>query len=290
MIHRFDHAVIGVPDLEDGMASFRRLGLQVTEGGRHPSLGTRNAIVRFGLDYLELLTVEDPERAEERGPFGAQLVDFLRKTSGLVGYVLAGTDLRRPADGFRNLGIEADGPFEMDRIRPDGRRLEWRLVVPGGSPWRKPWPYLIDWITPEADLLDWDPPGNHKSGITGVVGIDLVVEDLAAATRLYDQALGLRSHRVSASESPAPGTTTRSCRYHLGRVSLSLNQPAASGPMGRELHSLGPGPYRLILTTPDISDTTRVLVRRGVPFWETPEGLDIDPEAASGVRIRISSG
>ncbi len=287
MIQRFDHAVIGVPDLAAGMAAFRRMGLQVAEGGRHPSLGTRNAIVRFGLDYLELLTVENPEQARSRGSFGAELLDFLERSSGLVGYVLAGTDLQEQVDGFRMLGMEADGPFAMDRIRPDGRRLEWRLVVPGGSPWRKPWPYLIDWITPEANLLDWDPAGNHELGVTGVAGIDLVVEDLDAAQQLYDHALGLRRHRIPSEQ---PSHDAHGCFYQLKNLVLGLHQPTTEGPMSRELARRGPGPYRLTLSIPHISSTIDALTRRGIPFQTTPHGADIDPKAALGVRLRLRAG
>ncbi len=285
MIERFDHAVIGVPDLEEGMTVFRRLGFEVTEGGRHPSLGTRNAIVRFGLDYLELLSIEDPERAQARGPFGAELLAFLQKSSGLVGYVLAGTDLGEQADGFRTLGLVADGPFDMDRIRPDGRRLAWRLVLPGGSPWRKPWPYLIDWVTPETDLLTWDPPGNHDCRIAGVAGIDLVVEDLPATQRLYDRALGLRSRRI---HPVPPPTEARSCLYRLDGLVLGLYQPITEGPMSRELRRRGPGPFRLILSSPRIAATAEVLTRRGISFSASGHGLDIDPEEALGVAVRIS--
>ena len=106
MIERFDHAVIGVPDLKEAMEAFGRLGFEVAEGGRHPSLGTRNAIVRFGLDYLELLTVEYRDTARSRGAFGAELLTFLEKDSGLVGFVLAGSGLeddagRAPGAGSR---------------------------------------------------------------------------------------------------------------------------------------------------------------------------------------------
>ena len=131
MIERFDHAVIGVPDLEAGMEAFRRLGFEAGIGGRHPSLGTRNAIVRFGLDYLELLTVEDREKARSRGPFGAELLTFLDQSSGLVGFVLAGTGLEGEVRSLQGLGMEVEGPFEMDRIHPRGGRLQWKLVLPG---------------------------------------------------------------------------------------------------------------------------------------------------------------
>ena len=285
MIGRFDHAVIGVADLEAGMAAFRRLGFDVSEGGRHPSLGTRNAIVRFGLDYLELLSVEDPERARTRGRFGAELLDFLDGSSGLVGYVLAGTDLGEQAEGFRALGPGAEGPFDMDRIRPDGRRLEWRLVVPGGSPWRKPWPYLIDWITPEADLLVWDPPGNHHCGVVGVSGIDLVVEDLEGATLLYDRALGLSAQRMEAED---PQDDARSRFYRIGGLTLGLHQPTGEGPMAEELKRRGPGPFRLVLYAPQLNATADALARRGIPFSEGAGGLDIDPRCAAGARLRIA--
>ena len=282
MIERFDHAVIGVPDLGSAMGAFRRLGFEVAVGGRHPSLGTRNAIVRFGLDYLELLTVEDPAVARARGPFGEELLSFLDRGSGLVGFVLAGTGLEDEVEGLRELGIGAEGPFEMDRIHPKGGRLEWRLVLPGGSPWRKPWPYLIDWITGEDELLAWDPPGDHANQVTGVAGVDLVVGNLEEAARLYEQALGLRSgedgHR-------RPGAT--SCHYRLGSFRLALHQPDVPSPGAAELEQRGPGPYRLVLASDDLDHTAGTLTRAGVTTSRSPAGLDIHPSEAADARIRF---
>ena len=284
MIERFDHAVIGVPDLEPAMGAFRRLGFEVAVGGRHPSLGTRNAIVRFGLDYLELLAVEDPAVARARGPFGRELLSFLDRYSGLVGFVLAGTGLEGEVEGLRELGIGAEGPFEMDRIHPKGGRLEWKLVLPGGSPWRKPWPYLIDWITGEDELLAWDPPGDHANRVGGVAGMELVVGDLEEAARLYEQALGLRAgeggHR-------RPGATSR--HFQLGSFRLALHQPDGPGPAAAELERRGPGPYRLVLASTDLDSTAETLARAGVTISRSPAGLDIDSSEAEGARIRIVS-
>ena len=282
MIQRFDHAVIGVPDLEAGMDAFRRLGFEVAVGGRHPSLGTRNAIIRFGLDYLELLTMEDPVQARARGPFGEELLAFLGRDSGLVGFVLAGAGLEDEVGGLRALGIETEGPFEMDRIHPRGGRLEWRLALPGGSPWRKPWPYLIDWITDEEELLGWDPPGSHGSLVTGVTGIDLVVEDLEAAGRIYEQALRLR---VGHGERPWPGSRSR--HYRIGSFRLGLHRPVERGPVATELDRRGPGCYRILLSSSDVPTAAGVLRNNDVAFHESPWGLDIDPVEAMGARIRI---
>ena len=284
MIERFDHAVIGVPDLSAGMAAFRRLGFEVAVGGRHPSLGTRNAIVRFGLDYLELLTVEFPATARARGAFGTDLMAFLEGDSGLVGYVLAGSGLEDEVEAIGLLGIDVEGPFDMDRIHPEGGRLEWRLVLPGGSPWRRPWPYLIDWVTSEEELLSWDPPGDHANRVTGVVGIDLVVKDLDAARQLYEGGLGLRQG------SPvAPGDPSTGFDYRLGNFVLGVHQPAGEGPASVELARRGPGPLRLVLASGDIAATAEVLSRNGVPYAESPSGIDLDPAKAAGARLRIVS-
>lgn len=283
MIERFDHAVIGVPDLKSAMGAFRRLGFEVAVGGRHPSLGTRNAIVRFGLDYLELLTVEDPVVARARGPFGRELLSFLEEGSGLVGFVLAGTGLEDEVGGLRGLGLGVEGPFEMDRIHPKGGRLEWRLAVPGGSPWRKPWPYLIDWITPEDELLAWDPLGDHECGATSVAAIDLVVADLGAGVGVYEQALRLRPRDGP----PLPGAAGR--HYAVSGFRLGVHQPVGPGPAATELELRGPGPFRLVLSTGNVAGTARTLARNGIRYQESNGSIDIDPDEAAGARLRIVS-
>ncbi len=285
MIERFDHAVIGVPDLDAGMDAFRRLGFEVAVGGRHPSLGTRNAIVRFGLDYLELLTVEFPDTARARGTFGTDLMSFLADHSGLVGYVLAGTGLEDEVDALQDFGLAVEGPFEMDRVHPKGGRLEWKLVLPGGSPWRKPWPYLIDWITDEDELLAWDPPGDHANRVSGVAGIDLVVENLEEAGGLYERALGLRA---ADGGQQSPGASSRD--YRLGSFRLALHRPDGAGPVAGELDRRGPGPYRLVLASADLGATGAVLSRNGVRYDESASGINIDPADAAGTRLRVVSG
>ena len=259
MISRFDHAVIAVADIESAIEAYSALGFEVAAGGRHPSLGTRNAIVRFGLDYLELLAVEDADQARARGSFGAELADFLHKDTGLVGFVLASSKLEDEAAGLANIGLAHEGPFAMDRERPDGRVLAWRLVVPGLSPWRKPWPFLIEWETPDADRLSWDPIGQHANGVTGISGMELLVEDIDAAATLYETGLGL---------SPS-GDTAHS--YTIDGFKLDVSEPSDPA-MIDELEHWGPGPYRLHLRAPALDCDV----------------IDIDPERALGARLRLT--
>lgn len=259
MISRFDHAVIAVAEIESAMEAYAALGFEVMAGGRHPSLGTRNAIVRFGLDYLELLAVEDPVQARARGSFGAELATFLDKAEGLVGFVLASSKLEDEAQGLADIGLVHEGPFAMDRERPDGRILAWRLVVPGLSPWRKPWPFLIEWETPDADRLSWDPIGRHPNGVTGIGGIELLIEDIDAAATLYETGLGLQP-LVDAAHG-----------YTIDGFNLTLTEPL-DPEMIDEFERWGPGPYRLYLRAPDLD----------------ADVVDIDPERALGARLRLT--
>ncbi len=269
MISRFDHAVIAVPDIPAALSAFAALGFDVAAGGRHPSIGTQNAIVRFGLDYLELLAVEDVAQARSSGPFGAELADYLGHASGLVGFVLASSDLDQEAAGLGTIDQAAVGPFAMDRERPDGRCLAWRLVIPGGSPWRKPWPFLIEWETPDSERLAWDAPGEHANGACGVAGVELLVADLSAARRLYEQGLGMQ----------ADSATPAAVSYVLGAFTLRVSEPQ-NAEQTRELAEQGPGPYRLLLRSRDVD------VWHDSPLaTRNDERVDIEPAAALGARI-----
>ena len=61
---QFDHLVITAPSLAAGIAYVRdTLGVTPEPGGRHPHMGTHNALLKLGPDsYLEVLAV-DPEAA-----------------------------------------------------------------------------------------------------------------------------------------------------------------------------------------------------------------------------------
>ncbi|MCZ6895763.1 MAG: VOC family protein [Gammaproteobacteria bacterium] len=279
MIIRFDHAVIAVRDVDTAIEAYTALGFEVAAGGRHPSFGTRNAIVRFGLDYLELLAIEDIEQARARGSFGAELAAFLEHSIGLVGFVFASSRLEDEAHGLADIGLAAEGPFAMERERPDGHILTWRLVIPGSSPWRKPWPFLIEWETPDADRLSWDPVGNHPNRVTGVSGMDLLVDDIDAAATLYEKAFGL---------SPS-GSTNESTglSYCVGEFELKLCEPSDSDRLD-EIEQLGPGPSRLHLHSADLAASAASLGKAGVCI--SADAIDVDPDRSLGAKLRIVKG
>ena len=186
---RLDHIVIAIRDLDQGIARYRELGFDARPGGRHTGRGTHNAIVRFGLDYLELVSVYD--EAEARAAGRGELVDFLATREGPTGYVLATDDIAAEAERIRDGGLSVVGPFAMERLRPDGSRLTWRLVIPGDGADRRPWPIFIQWDQSDAERLARDGATAHPNGARGIRSVTVGVRDLPAARHLYGAVFGL---------------------------------------------------------------------------------------------------
>lgn len=186
MITRLDHVVIGVRDLDEAIQTFQQLGFEVRPGGRHTGLGTHNALIRFGLDYIELLAIYDESEVTRSGGQGQFMMEYLRNRPGaLLGFALASDDLE-DEDAYTT-----SKPFAMQRARPDGHVLKWRLLVPGQHTWRRPWPFLIQWDTPDEQRLAWDGVGQHSNGSSGVAGLRLAARDVPAVLGIYRDQLKL---------------------------------------------------------------------------------------------------
>jgi hypothetical protein len=95
------------------------------------------------------------------------------------------------AEHFRAEGLDALGPFPMERKRPDGSLLKWRLLIPGGTAWRRPWPFFIEWGMPDAERLQLERPGKHANGAQGVGGVTVAMRDLNRGKDLYGRQLGM---------------------------------------------------------------------------------------------------
>ena len=173
---RLDHIVIGVRNLDDAVARYQGLGFDARLGGRHIGRGTHNAIVRFGLDYLELVSVCDETEARAAGR--GDLVDFLAAPKGPIRVRARDVDIAAEEPRLRaEAGAGINGPVPMERMRPDGTRLSWRLVIPGGGADRRPWPFFIQWDQPDAERIARDGATAHPNGARGSKRIAVRVRD-----------------------------------------------------------------------------------------------------------------
>ena len=106
-----DHLVVGSADLDRGIRWVEeRLGTAPVFGGVHDGLGTRNALLGLGDQYLEVLAL-DPEQAGTTSSVSEQV-----------------RPLAEPALVTLAVGkSELANPVPMSRVRADGVRLQWEL-------------------------------------------------------------------------------------------------------------------------------------------------------------------
>jgi hypothetical protein len=151
-----DHVVIGVSDLERGMAAIEeRTGVRPAIGGSHPGRGTWNALFSLGRGQYAELIAPDPEQKETKDAYGLQAFAEPR----LLMWAASTPDIDALA-----LQLKAAGRSEVDvragsRVRPDGRRLGWRTLstsTPDGLV-----PFFIQW-----DAGTMHPSSDSPAGCT----------------------------------------------------------------------------------------------------------------------------
>jgi catechol 2,3-dioxygenase-like lactoylglutathione lyase family enzyme len=287
MVTRFDHAVIAVGDLEKAAAAYRLLGFDVEPGGRHDRGGTHNSLVRFDSGYLELLAVHDTAEASKDSPDGSELMRFLReREGGLLGYALATDDVEAEAARFASAGLQLVGPFAMQRTRPDGRVLSWRLLALAGATWRRRWPFFIQWDEPNDPCPAPDRPGKHPNGASSVGGIRVAVRDLREAVDLYSLLLDSSPFR----RVDVPSLAATQASFDIGGFVIDLLAPAGEGPVLRMLLEDGEGPVELSVVVVDLGAAGAILgkidPKKGVRT--TPRELLIPAELAFGARLVLT--
>lgn len=289
MITHFDHVVIAVRDLDAAMQSYRRLGFDVRPGGRHVGLGTENALIRFGLEYLELLSISDQSEARERGVFPQEILTLLNTREAIVlGYALASTSLSQDAERFRAMGLVREPPFAMQRVRPDGHQLTWHLFAPGGTPWRRPWPFLIEWSEPDTQRLLWEEPGAHVNGVTAWKQVALAVQNEEQTLAVYQHCLGLELHH----RDHVARLGAHSVTFNIEGATIDLLAPDGAGPVQETLAELGEGICEISLAIQDVDHTRTFFAQRGIACSlgsAGPETLFLEGEATLGVRIILTT-
>jgi hypothetical protein len=153
---RIDHVIVGVADMERGIAEIERLtGVRPVVGGTHPGRGTRNALMSLGDGtYLELLAPNpaEPMRNEEQ----RELRSLSRPAA--IGWAVSANDataLRAALDGA---GLATSEPEPGSRAKPDGATLNWVTFefTQIDDPLA---PFFIAWSNPQLHPSRTSPAG-----------------------------------------------------------------------------------------------------------------------------------
>ena len=233
MLHAIDHLVIAVPDLAAAMKTYRDLGFTVVVGGRHPGVGTANALIAFrDTSYLELLAFHE-SRPDHRW------WSALAKGGGLVDFCLQTDDLAGDAKMLRQAGVGMGEIERGDRQRPDGVEVRWACVLARGAH-RGVAPFLIAGEGSRDERVPRERA--HANGVSGIGTVTVAVDDLPTVRHWYAQALGTTGHDVIAPELGAVGS-----RFAIGPHVFEFLAPTGSGPVRDWLTARGPSPYSATL-------------------------------------------
>lgn len=138
-----DHLVYAAPDLAEGVQAVEsQLGVAMSPGGRHPGLGSHNALLRVGARaYFEVVAPDPSQRRPRNGYWFAGGGTVL---PGLVAWCARSGDLDALAAGA---GRRLLGPVRsMFRVNPGGDAVHWTLTMPPSPPHHAgAVPFFIDW-------------------------------------------------------------------------------------------------------------------------------------------------
>ncbi|HYB42645.1 MAG TPA: VOC family protein [Candidatus Methylomirabilis sp.] len=289
MLTRIDHVMICVPDLEQGIEAYRRVGFDIHPGGVHPGRGTHNAIAFHQDDYLELLSVRDRDEhlaAAAPGSPDAGLLEFLAAGGGFRYVIVQSDDLAADVAAMRRRGVDVSDAAEGGRRTPAGQELRWAIARLGT---RDPLPiFFIQHFTP-LEVRRRQPPraGGHPNGVLFTDRAYIAVPDVTGAAESYGRVLGMAVPTVQR------GSVIKAdmAVFDLGPTGLVVAQPAGPGPAAEALARRGPGPFQVLYRTSSMNAAASWMVRHGLPppargIRNTGEqAMLVTPEHACGAYI-----
>jgi hypothetical protein len=137
-----DHVIVAVRDLARARTDWEGRGLVATDGGTHPQLGTRNALVRFpDGSFLELMTIDNREKLRSYAP--ALLEELERSFDGPFSWALRTDDIEIARATLATAGFDVLPIWPGEGKRDSGAIARWRSVhirEPG-------FPFLVQYET-----------------------------------------------------------------------------------------------------------------------------------------------
>ena len=261
MITRIDHITIGVTDLEQGVAQYKKLGFNVLQGGVHANRGTHNAVAWNGEEYIELLAIRDLAEYRAASTTGGEFEKFISAGGGIRSIALASDDLASDVEGMRSRGIDVGDPVEGSRRTPDGLELRWKVAMLGST---HALPiFFIQHLTPLAQRR---PAGAtaHQNAVTGLERAYIVVNDATASAALCARILGMDQPALQ------KGTVIMSnmAIFQLGPTGLGIVTPYADGPAASALKKRGQGAFQALYRTTSMGAAANWMAAQGLPPLE----------------------
>lgn len=274
-ITRFDHAVVGVTDLEAAAKKWSRLGFRITPKGEHEGKGTANYCVMLPNAYVELIGITDPALA------GEKLVTRFSGNPGGVGLAFGSDDPEATHAALRAAGLEAGDiqrlqrPLDLDGKREMVRFANVRINDERLAPLTQ---FTCHHITPELTRArhEWML---HANGATAMREITVSVPDFAPVRALWTAMFG----KVDEADG--------GLRVMLGDVLLKAVSPAAAKErFGHDVPQNTAHVAALTFATNECDAAAAMWDMGGVSYREEKHRLIAAPKSACGVTIEFVDG
>ncbi len=177
---QFDHLVVAIRSLAEGIGEFERLsGVKPIVGGTHPGRGTENALVSFGGGkYLEILA---PQKNATLSPMDEPMRGLTQLR--IINWAVSVNDVDAAVAALKSAGFDASPRQPGSRVTPSGERLEWTTFGLGDRSIAVA-PFLINWsgatkhpstTAPDAcelaGLRVSDPASDRLAAALGALGV-----------------------------------------------------------------------------------------------------------------------
>lgn len=279
MLTGLDHIIIGVNDLEQAVHVFsQNLGLAVSGGGIHPSGGTANRIIVIGDTYIELITVNKPEEAQQ------SILDRLAKGDGYLNFVLSSNDIAADVEAIAQRGIPIIGPAPGQLKSADGRERNWWRADIERRDLTQHYPFIIQHDSTGEQrrfkLAGWTIPPAHPLGAVKVLSTTIAVAGLKEAAPRFARIFGLTPSEPYTGDAEAWEALLVAFPLANGEQSFELVEPLPladntilqtsllpePGSLANYLDTYGESLCRITLAVERMEDSRRFLDEHGVTY------------------------
>ena len=273
-----DHVIVGVRDLEEARASYRRLGFNLTPRGRHLGWGTANYCVMFEGDYIELLGIADASQ------FTNHLDRFLAEREGLLSLALRTTDAHATHHAWQAAGLAPAEVAALGRqLEPDTMlRFENVMLAPEATHGASL--FACAPLTPE--LMRQPEWLRHPNGVQRIASVTVAVDDPAAFYQPMAQVFG----SICLTE------TDDTLAVHTGRGVLLFATPDDIDMLHPEMDAIETGGAPVLaalsLAAPDLAATAAWLDHHDIAYRRDSGGtIGVPPAHTHGVMLEfVASG
>ncbi|MCH4009196.1 VOC family protein [Companilactobacillus sp.] len=149
---KWDHTIIDVNDIDGAIKWFDDLGITFHYGGKHEQWGTSNAVGYFGLNYIELMSVYNPELASHVVRDGATSIydcihDLPQQHINTIGFRT--NDIQSVHERLLSQNFPVEDIQTGTRMDPKGNLITWKIFFVRNKFFETPYPYVVQWNNPD---------------------------------------------------------------------------------------------------------------------------------------------